>query len=67
VAFRYTFSSVFATLIIEAASLTEFWLLPKVWQIVTMYCFCPLILLGINFCGVKVLLIFTLLLEAADC
>jgi hypothetical protein len=53
---------VFATLIIEAAALSEYWLLPRKWQIATFYCFCPLILLGINFCGVKVMFSFHIIL-----
>jgi amino acid transporter len=52
---RYTYSSIFATLIIEASSLCDFWGLPQVWQTLGLYFFCPLVLLGINLCGVKVL------------
>jgi amino acid transporter len=50
---RYTYSSIFATLIIEAASLCDFWGLPHVWQTLIFYFFCPIILVIINFCGVK--------------
>jgi hypothetical protein len=51
---RYTYSSIFATLIIEASSLCDFWGLPQIWQTLALYFFCPIMLLAINLCGVKV-------------
>jgi hypothetical protein len=51
---RYTYSSVFATLIIAAAEISTYWNLPGVWQFIIFYALCPVVMVAINWIGVKV-------------
>ena len=51
---RYTFSAIFATLIITAAGFTDFWGLAQVYQTVIFYVLAPVMILFINFAGVFV-------------
>ena len=51
---RYTYSSVFATLIIAAGNISTYWNLPSIWQTMIFYVFCPVIMIIINWMGVKV-------------
>ncbi len=51
---RYTYSSVFATQLIAAASFTEYWGLAQVFQTVFFYIIIPIAILAVNFAGVFV-------------
>ena len=53
IAYWYAFSSVFSTLLISAATLTEYWNTSQGLQIGLVYVLAPLGMLAINFCGVK--------------
>lgn len=52
--YRYTYSSIFATLVIAASDISTYWNLPSVWQTVIFYVVCPVIMVIINWIGVKV-------------
>jgi amino acid transporter len=51
---RYTYSSVFATLVIAAANISTYWNLLSVWQTMIFYVICPVIMVAINWIGVNV-------------
>ena len=50
---RYCYAILFYTQIISAAGFTDYWNVKQVWQIIAFYCIAPLVVLGINFAGVK--------------
>lgn len=51
---RYTWASIFATLLIAAESFSEYWNPAQVYRTVAFYVLAPLALLFINFAGVFV-------------
>ena len=51
---RYTWATIFPTLIISAADFTDYWDLPQVYQTVVFYIFAALVMLAINCAGVFV-------------
>ena len=51
---RYTNASVYATMNLSAANLSNYWGLLQMWQIVAFYFFLPVVALAINFVGVWV-------------
>lgn len=53
---RYTWSSIFATLLIAAADFSEFWIPHQTWRTIIFYVAVPIGLLVINALGVKVCL-----------
>jgi yeast amino acid transporter len=51
---RYTYASIFANQLVEAAGLSSYWGLATIWQILGFYFLAPIVIIGINLCGVKV-------------
>lgn len=51
---RYTYTSIFANQLVEAASLTNYWGLAAIWQTLGLYVLAPLVIIALNLCGVKV-------------
>ena len=51
---RYTWASIFATLLIAAESFTAYWDLAQVYRTLAFYVLAPLAILFINFAGVFV-------------
>ena len=51
---RYTWATIFPTLIISATDFTDYWHLPQVYQTVAFYIFAALVMLAINCAGVFV-------------
>ncbi|ERF68742.1 hypothetical protein EPUS_07229 [Endocarpon pusillum Z07020] len=53
VAYWYTYSAIFATQIIAAAGFSSYWNFPQSWQTIVFYILSPIVILVINFAGVK--------------
>ncbi|KAF7502286.1 hypothetical protein GJ744_006165 [Endocarpon pusillum] len=53
VAYWYTYSAIFATQIIAAAGFSSYWNFPQCWQTIVFYILSPIVILAINFAGVK--------------
>jgi amino acid transporter len=51
---RYTYTSIFANQLVEAATLTNYWQLAAIWQTLGLYVLAPLVIIALNLCGVKV-------------
>jgi len=51
---RYTYTSIFASQLVEAAGLTNYWGLAAIWQALGLYVLAPLVIIALNLCGVKV-------------
>ena|SRR5438034_6956604 len=51
---RYTYTSIFANQLVEAASLTSYWELATIWRTLGLYVLAPLVIILLNLCGVKV-------------
>lgn len=51
---RYTWSSIFATLLIAASDFSEYWIPHQTWRTIIFYVAVPVLLLVINALGVKV-------------
>jgi amino acid permease len=51
--FRYTYTSIFANQLVEAATLTNYWGLAEIWRTLGLYVLAPFVIVALNLCGVK--------------
>jgi hypothetical protein len=54
IAYWYAYASIFANQLVEAAGLSSYWGLATIWQSLGFYALAPIVIIGINLCGVKV-------------